>query len=566
MENFGNKLEQMKELAIDVGGKDFIAEITALQIKFQTEKLYIVVVGLFKKGKSSLINAILKKEILPVGVTPLTAIVTLLEFTSGEPFVEVLFKDGRCEIKGPGDIPSFVSEDENPDNQKQVDLVRIYGNTPLLKLVSLVDTPGLGSAFEHNTNATLQFVPKIDAAIVVLSADMPISKIEIEFLENLKDIVPKLILALNKIDLVKEEDLKKIIAHDLKVVSKIIHKSPEEFKLFLVSACQQKPGISGAGVAALTNYIENISKNEKSRLIEQSSKRQFNALFSQLEVLLRLKQDTLSMPVKELEQKQRVLSQSISLMQEQKGEFQSIITTKVNLLQEQIHNEVNKEMQIIREIVNSKIEEIKSIILEGNALENIQSSLNDFILARFELVKKALENATKDQFKALLQQYSSRSQSFLNELAGHLSALMGISFDIVASKFDLTTYTSFYLTLDSGTSPVNQSKSLINLLLPHSIRRQKLSRKLKNHYGEIIVRNASSIIYDLQYKIQESFRKFNYDLNNRTKELLESIEKIIADTIEGKNKAAYLIDDEMSEVKQKIETLERLKFSGGVAS
>ncbi|HTS45501.1 MAG TPA: dynamin family protein, partial [Puia sp.] len=528
MENLGNKLEQMKELAIDIAGKDFIAEITALQIKIQTEKLYIVVVGLFKKGKSSLINAILKKEILPVGVTPLTAIVTLLEYTSGEPFVEVLFKDGRSEIKSPGDISSFVSEDENPDNQKQVDLVRICDNTPLLKLVSLVDTPGLGSAFEHNTNATLQFVPKIDAAIVVLGADLPISKIEMEFLENLKDIVPKLILALNKIDLVKEEDLKKIIAHDLKVVSKIIHKGPEELKLFLVSACQPNPDISGAGVEALTNYIENISRNEKSRLIEQSSSRQFNALFSQLEVLLRLKQDTLSMPVKELEQKKRALGQSISLMQEQKGEFQSIITTKVNLLQEQIHNEVNKEMQTIRETVNKKIEETKSIILEGDELEDIQSFLNDFILVRLELVKKVLENATKDQFKALLQQYSSRSQSFLNELAGHLSALMGISFDIVASKFDLDTYTSFYLTLDSGTSPVNQPKSLANLLLPQSIRRQKLSRKLKNHYGEIIVRNASSIIYDLQYKIQESFRKFNYDLNNRTKELLESIEKIIA--------------------------------------
>ena len=556
----------MKELATGIAGKDFITEITALQIKIQTEKLYIVVVGLFKKGKSSLINTILKKEILPVGVTPLTAIVTLLEFTSGEPFVEVLFKDGRSEIKSPGDISSFVSEDENPDNQKQVDLVRIYDNTPLLKLVSLVDTPGLGSAFEHNTNATLQFVPKIDAAIVVLSADLPISKIEMEFLENLKNTVPKLILALNKIDLVKEEDLNKIIAHDLKVVSKIIHKSPEELKLFLVSACQPNTDVTGTGVEALTNYIENISRNEKSRLIEQSSTRQFNALYSQLEMLLRFKQDTLSMPVKELEQKQRALGQSISLMQEQKGEFQSIIATKVNLLQEQIHNEVNKEMQTIRETVNKKIEESKPVILEGNELVNIQSFLNDFILVKFELVKNVLENATKDQFKALLQQYSSRSQSFLNELAGHLSALMGISFDIIASKFDLTAYTSFYLTLDSGISQVNHSKSLGNLLLPHSIRRQRLSRKLKTHYSEIIIRNASSIVYDLQYKIQESFRMFNYDLNNRTKELLESIENIIAATIQAKNKAAYLIDDEMSEVKKKVETLERLKFSGEPAT
>ena len=108
-------------------------------------------------------------------------------------------------------------------------------------------------------------------------------------------------------------------------------------------------------------------------------------------------------------------------------------------------------------------------------------------------MKDNLEEATRVQFKNLLLQYSSRSQSFLNELAGHLKTLMGISFDQVAGQFDLNTYTSFYLSLDSGERTIAPNRSFLKSMIPASIRKKNLLRSLRAQYDAIIIRNSASI-------------------------------------------------------------------------
>jgi len=71
-------------------------------------------------------------------------------------------------------------------------------------------------------------------------------------------------------------------------------------------------------------------------------------------------------------------------------------------------------------------------------------------------------------------------------------------------------------------------------LLPDYFWRRKLYEKLYSHYHEIIVRNSASVGYDLQYKIQESFRRFNYDLQLNLQQLLKHIENILAETVAQK--------------------------------
>jgi small GTP-binding protein len=559
MERLDTQLSQMKEIAATVAARELITEITDLKEKLQRERLYRVVLGLFKRGKSSLLNALLGKELLPVAVTPLTAIITLLEFTAGEPFAEVEFRDGHRERKKPEEIRFYVGEEENPDNKKQVSVVRVYDHSPLLKLVSLVDTPGLGSAFEHNTATTLQFVPKIDAALFVLSADMPVSKPEIDFLNDLKEVVPRILFVMNKIDLLSEADLKKMVVHNASIISKLLGKALSEKDLMLVSSLQPGSSLRENGITGLKQFIESIAVNEKDRLLQQSARKQYGWLHNRLQMLLQLKLDTLTMPLQELEQKQARLSSSILLMQQQKDEFESIINGKISQLQDQIRSTVNMESKTIRSTIYQKLDENQQDILNTQEFKAIQAGLNEFILNHFNSVKDNLEDATREQFKNLLHQYSNRSQSFLNELANHLKTLMGISFDMIAGQFDLNIYTSFYLSLDSGTGTVAAHQSLLNKFLPASIRKKALLRRLREYYDAIIIRNSSSIGYDLQYKIQESFRKFSYDLNNRLADLMANIESIITATIESKNKKAYLLDNEIEDLKKDLGILNSIK-------
>lgn len=235
------------------------------------------------------------------------------------------------------------------------------------------------------------------------------------------------------------------------------------------------------------------------------------------------------MPLNELETKQSQLHASIQLMNEQKDEFESIINGKIKSLQQMIHESVNGSSKKIKEDVHAKID----ALLERDAPteENTKAlqEINDYILKAFTLVKEEWERNAKEHFKNLLSQYSKRSQSFLNELAKNLSALLNFDFELIANQFDLNIYSSFYLTLDSGMAPVFHQQSLLKSILPNTAKR-KLQKQWQQHYNEIVVRNTSAIIYDLQYKIQESFRKFNYDLNNHLEALFNSLDDVLKHT------------------------------------
>src|SRR5207244_12572453 len=74
------------------------------------------------------------------------------------------------------DVPLYVTEEHNHENVKGVAVVEVFLPAPLLaRGLCLVDTPGIGSTFAANSEVTRAFVPHIDAALVVLGADPPIS-------------------------------------------------------------------------------------------------------------------------------------------------------------------------------------------------------------------------------------------------------------------------------------------------------------------------------------------------------------------------------------------------------
>ncbi|MBN1313080.1 MAG: dynamin family protein, partial [Anaerolineae bacterium] len=93
-----------------------------LQERLASGRLHLAVLGQFKRGKSSLINALLGAEVLPQGVLPVTLIPIFLRYGS-RPEIQVAFEDGRTEIHPPASLKGFVSELENPRNQKGVQQV-----------------------------------------------------------------------------------------------------------------------------------------------------------------------------------------------------------------------------------------------------------------------------------------------------------------------------------------------------------------------------------------------------------------------------------------------------------
>jgi small GTP-binding protein len=176
------------------------AVLTALQERLRAARLRVLVVGEAKRGKSTLVNALLGREVLPTGVTPLTAVPTTVTHGTGEA-MEVAFTDGRtahCPLSALGE---FGTERGNPGNSRGVAAITVRLDSPILaRGVEIVDTPGTGSVHAHNTAAADGVLPTMDAAIFVLTADPPVSAAERDLLERVHGLSVTTFVVLNKAD------------------------------------------------------------------------------------------------------------------------------------------------------------------------------------------------------------------------------------------------------------------------------------------------------------------------------------------------------------------------------
>jgi GTP-binding protein EngB required for normal cell division len=189
--------------------------------RLQAPRLEVAVVGEFKRGKSSLINALVGREVLPIGVLPLTSVPTVLE--QGEEGLIVEYNDGRREQHPLHQLARFVTEDTNPGNRLRVARVTARLHAPLVDPgVRLVDTPGVGSVNEHNSRATDAYLPNLDAAVLVTSADPPISGAERAFLERVLEHAVRLFGVLNKADYLAAGDLDRTVTLTERVVRQVL--------------------------------------------------------------------------------------------------------------------------------------------------------------------------------------------------------------------------------------------------------------------------------------------------------------------------------------------------------
>src|SRR5208283_2291260 len=110
---------------------------------------YVACLGQFKRGKSSLLNSLLGRLVLPTGVAPVTSVATVVRF-GPQPRARVRFVEGWQEIS-PSALAEYVTEARNPSNKKGALAVEVFDPSPLLaEGMCLVDTPGISSVVVEN--------------------------------------------------------------------------------------------------------------------------------------------------------------------------------------------------------------------------------------------------------------------------------------------------------------------------------------------------------------------------------------------------------------------------------
>jgi len=183
-----------------LGGEDDRAALDALRGRLADRRLRVLVAGEAKRGKSTLVNALLGRALLPAGVTPLTALATTVRYGRDEG-VSAVFRDGQAESFPLAALGDLVTERGNPGNRRGLASVTVVADAPVLaRGVELVDTPGTGSVYAHNTAAAEAALGTMDAAVFVLTADPPVSASERALMARVAELSVTMFVVLNKAD------------------------------------------------------------------------------------------------------------------------------------------------------------------------------------------------------------------------------------------------------------------------------------------------------------------------------------------------------------------------------
>jgi GTPase Era involved in 16S rRNA processing len=188
----------------------FRSRIASLASRLEDNNLEVAWFGRVSSGKSSLLNALLDTDILPVGVNPITAVPTRLGYGASLRAV-VAYATGRNEQVSIDEFRNLVSEDGNPGNQRNV--VRAVVEIPSPRLsqgIVLVDTPGLGSLARRGAAETMAYLPACDLAVLLIDAGSTLNDEDLGTLRLLYEGGIPAIVLLSKADLLREADLRRV--------------------------------------------------------------------------------------------------------------------------------------------------------------------------------------------------------------------------------------------------------------------------------------------------------------------------------------------------------------------
>lgn len=153
--------------------------------RIEAKSFTVAIVGEFKRGKSTFINALLGKEILPADVLPCSATLNRVVYRD-EASVTISFKDGETQSVAIEELHNYVTK-LTPDSEVTAEKIQeatvYYPADYCRNNVELIDTPGLNDDM-NMTQVTLSVLPQVDAAIMLILAHSPFSDFERDFLEN----------------------------------------------------------------------------------------------------------------------------------------------------------------------------------------------------------------------------------------------------------------------------------------------------------------------------------------------------------------------------------------------
>jgi GTP-binding protein EngB required for normal cell division len=535
-------LSQLADFFTQRGQAALLWRACALADKLATEQFNLVVLGQFKRGKSTLINALLGADLLPTAVVPLTSIVTIIQH-GPQPYAVVRFLDGRTLEVDIADLALYSTERDNPGNVKGVAQVEVACPSAFLRAgVRLVDTPGVGSVYASNTGTTYEYLPQADAAIVVLAADQPISQAELEFVHAAGQYAAKFFFVLNKIDMLSAPELKESLEFSARVVAASVGSEVVLHPLSARAAFQARlrrdhAQLEASRLPAFEQALTEFLMRAKGTTLLSTTRARGRQLLTEALDAIDLELAALRLPAEVLAQRLEAFrAKADEIMQEQRdtayvlrGEI-SALTASVEVdlrpfLEEHVP-QLTRRMDTAFEAHRHR--------RRGEIIKALNAEMARAVAEIFAPWRQDEEASMSVNFDRITARFTARANRIIDELQRLATDLFDVRLTPLIEVEPFTMESSHYYYTDMLFS---LQLATLPLLLPAPLAKRHIRRQFLGACREELDRNAGRLRADFQERLTRSARAFSTAFDAKVQATLNSLTEILQQAAEAKRRS-----------------------------
>jgi GTP-binding protein EngB required for normal cell division len=507
------EIEACLETATDLPGID-TATCHWLSRKLSEQIFNLVAAGQFKRGKSTVINALLGEPLVPAGVVPLTSVITIIQ-SGAAPAAYATLRYGEKRAIQIAELGDYVTERGNPANTKSVERVVIEHPSPwLADGVSLVDTPGIASVYEHNTDETRKYLPQADAVLFIASVDQPVSRAELDFLRDIRRYAGKIFCLLNKTDYLRQDELRESLAFSVHAIREAL--GTDDVPVFPVSArlaLEGKMGgdaesISRSGFPVFERALRNFMAQEKTDAWLRSLGRGLERLLTQARFALDLESKALIEPLDHIEANLALFRQEKERAERARADYCVLLEADARaLLKQDIERKLDDFKRARKAEIRAAIDrwagELCSLpsrklqsALEERKIAAIRAAYDDWLAQEDVEISRA--------FQRLCARFWASLQQSVDELMRRSSELFSVDFDRADSEPRWTAESGFYYKFWYEPTSLKILSTSAVLMLPKMIAAPLIAKRAKTTAVELIEVQAGRIRHDLDERLKKS--------------------------------------------------------------
>jgi GTP-binding protein EngB required for normal cell division len=507
-------LESLAGLA-DAADHEMLA---ALVDRLDSARLRVLVAGEAKRGKSTLVNALLGREILPVGVVPLTAIAaTVVQAAPAEEGLEVAFADGRTERFPLAELAAFGTEPGNPGNRRDVRAITVRVEAPVLaRGLEIVDTPGTGSVHAHNTAAADAALPSMDAAIFVLTADPPVSASERDLLRRVAGLSVALFIVLNKADYLDEVSLAEAREFTARVVADV---AGEPLRVYPLSAraALQPPG--DPGFAAFAADLDAYLETDRIAGVQLSVTRHARRLAQQLLDEVALAQRAARLPGNEAAAQIAAFAARLDAVASRRADAEDRARAQSGRLLEALNDAAAQAPSALAADIGRKLSALLGGELGAAPAAEIEregrARLTALVLQAAEVWRREQARRLEDGLRGIDEKLAAELESDLAAVRAAAADLLGLDLAVPSAGDRLAPDLRFFYTVDEHVDQAELLAGAVRRRLPGEYGRRLARERLLAQVGELVGRQIGRARGDLQYRLAEATRQLVADVRRR---------------------------------------------------